>query len=218
MHQLTMPRTPQKNNITERRNQTIIECARSMGITSNFPHFLWTKLVNTANVFINISPTCANYGVIVNKLYYNSMPQVNHLQIFGSLCYLHVLKESRFKLQSKTKCYFFIGYDAKSKAYRLYEPHEKKIYISLDIIFDEQQVGYKLVSKQEHRPIESNLFLAHNTIEEILPKNIITKDLTPPTKYTLTSKDKELNISPHHHQSISQILPQSKTHPASSTS
>jgi hypothetical protein len=35
----------------------------------------------------------------------------------------------------------FVGYDDKSKAYRLYLPKQKKIAISRDVIFDEGKVG-----------------------------------------------------------------------------
>ena len=73
--------------------------------------------MNTANVLVNISPTCANGGIMLDELYHKSTPQVNHLQIFGSLYYLHVLKDPRSKLQNKTKRCFPIGYDMNNKAY-----------------------------------------------------------------------------------------------------
>ena len=106
-----------------------------MASTSLCPKFLWTEL-------INISPTHSNYGTTPDHLYYGTISKVDHLRIFGSLCYLHVLKESCSKLESKTRKCFFLGYDDHSKAFRVYDPLHKKIHISHDIIFDETYIGY----------------------------------------------------------------------------
>jgi transposase InsO family protein len=88
-HQLTMARALQQNGVAERRNRTIIECARCMANASNCPGFLWPEVVNAANHLINLSPTKANSGIPPNQLYHGISPKVDHLRIFGSLCYLH---------------------------------------------------------------------------------------------------------------------------------
>jgi hypothetical protein len=46
---------------------------------------------------------------------------VAHLRIFGSVAYEKVLDSKRIKLDNKSKKYIFIGYDEKSKAYKLYD-------------------------------------------------------------------------------------------------
>jgi transposase InsO family protein len=158
-HQLTMARTPQQNGVAERRNRTIIERACSMGSASQCPGFLWTELVNTATYLINISPTRSNNGNTPDQLYYQTLPRVDHLRIFGSICYLHVLKESRSKLESKTKQCIFLGYDDQSKAYRVYDPIHKRIYISQDIIFDEQHFGFNFLQTATSLQPEPPIFL-----------------------------------------------------------
>ncbi|GJR28368.1 retrovirus-related pol polyprotein from transposon TNT 1-94 [Tanacetum coccineum] len=47
-HQKTVPRTPQQNGVVERRNQTLVEAARTMLIFSMAPMFLWAEAVATA--------------------------------------------------------------------------------------------------------------------------------------------------------------------------
>jgi hypothetical protein len=118
-----------------------------MASDSQCPNFLWTELVNTATYLINISPTRSNNGTPFDQLYYKSKPRVDHLRIFGSTCYVHVPKESRSKLENKTKKCFFLGYDDQSKAYRVYDPIYKKVHISCDIIFEEQNIGYNLLQQ-----------------------------------------------------------------------
>ena len=82
-----------------------------MAFASQFLGFFSMELIDTATYLINISPTRSNNGNIPDQLYYQTLPGVDHLRIFGSICYLHVPKESRSKLESKTKQCFFLGYN-----------------------------------------------------------------------------------------------------------
>ncbi|GJS43180.1 putative ribonuclease H-like domain-containing protein [Tanacetum coccineum] len=47
-HQKTVPRTPQQNDVVERRNRTLVEAARKILIFSKAPMFLWAEAVATA--------------------------------------------------------------------------------------------------------------------------------------------------------------------------
>nr|GEY17918.1 putative ribonuclease H-like domain-containing protein [Tanacetum cinerariifolium] len=47
-HQMSSVRTPQQNRVVERRNQTLVEAARTMLIFSRAPLFLWAKAIATA--------------------------------------------------------------------------------------------------------------------------------------------------------------------------
>jgi len=42
----TVPRTPQKNGVSERMNRTIMERARSMSLHASFPLQLWVDVVD----------------------------------------------------------------------------------------------------------------------------------------------------------------------------
>ncbi|GKG25821.1 retrovirus-related pol polyprotein from transposon TNT 1-94, partial [Tanacetum coccineum] len=48
LHQTSVARTPQQNRVVKRRNQTLVEAARTMLIFSKAPLFLWAKAINTA--------------------------------------------------------------------------------------------------------------------------------------------------------------------------
>ncbi|GJV58870.1 retrovirus-related pol polyprotein from transposon TNT 1-94 [Tanacetum coccineum] len=47
-HQTSVARTPQQNDVFERRNRTLVEAARTMLIFSKALLFLWAKAINTA--------------------------------------------------------------------------------------------------------------------------------------------------------------------------
>ena len=86
--------------------------------------------MNTKNFVINKSPTKENGSVTLEQKYFGKVPNLSSLRIFGCLGFVHIPKESRRKLESKTKRYLFLGYDGKSKAYRLFDSNSRKVYIS----------------------------------------------------------------------------------------
>nr|GFB75642.1 putative ribonuclease H-like domain-containing protein [Tanacetum cinerariifolium] len=47
-HQMSSVRTPQQNGVVKRRNQTLVEAARTMLIFSRAPLFLWAEAIATA--------------------------------------------------------------------------------------------------------------------------------------------------------------------------
>jgi hypothetical protein len=65
---------------------------------------------------------------------------------------LHVPKENHRKLGSKTCKCLFLGYDTKSKTYRLYDPTNRKIVLSRDVIFDETKIGFHYVLENLSSP------------------------------------------------------------------
>ena len=68
--------------------------------------------------------------------------EVSHLRIFSCLVYIHIPKEKRTKLDPSRKKDIFVGYSEILKAYRIYFPGFKKIYIIRDVTFDEES-AYK---------------------------------------------------------------------------
>ena len=60
------------------------------------------------------------------------------MRVFGSIAHVHVLGETRAKLDDKSERFIFIGYDSSSKGYKLYNPNNKKMVVSRDVEFDEE--------------------------------------------------------------------------------
>jgi hypothetical protein len=51
---------------------------------------------------------------------------------------VHVDDQVRTKLDDKSKKMIFVGYDQKSKGYKLYNPNEGNMLISRDVKFNEE--------------------------------------------------------------------------------
>jgi len=61
-HQLTAPYTPQQNEVSERKNQTIMEMMRCILHEKGLPKEYWAKAANTAVFLLNRLPTKAVDG------------------------------------------------------------------------------------------------------------------------------------------------------------
>jgi hypothetical protein len=50
-------------------------------------------------------------------------------------------------------------YDDKSKVYRLYDPHKKKIILNRSVTFDESEIGLKYLDEEISLLEEKNLWV-----------------------------------------------------------
>jgi hypothetical protein len=66
-------------------------------------------------------------------------PSVEHFRIFGCMAHVHIPNVRRTKLDAKSIPCVLLGLSEESKAYRLYDPIEKKIVISRDVVFEEEK-------------------------------------------------------------------------------
>lgn len=164
--QYTAPYSPQQNGVAERKNRTLIEMARCMLTDAHLPYYLWAEAVSMANYIQNRTIT-KGADEIPHILWYGTKPSVVNWQIFGTKCYVHVPSEKRRKLDNTATQMIFIGYDSESKAYRCFDPVNRKLVISRDVRFvrnktHEDGVLVDLSSKEEEEANdiddESSLF------------------------------------------------------------
>jgi hypothetical protein len=129
-----------------------VEKAQSMVANSGISPFLWTEVINYANHLVNRGPTRANQAIILELKYYNKCLDVSLLRTFGCIAYSHVPKVNMNKLESKTRSCLMVGFDDKSKAYRLYDPTSKRIILNRDIKFDKNLVGFQHLGLSQVSP------------------------------------------------------------------
>ena len=134
-HELTAPYTPAQNSVVERDNMSVVECARSMLYTFSMPLQFWGEAINTDVHVLNRVSSRMLHGDTPHTKWYGVKPDVSYFRVFGSMCYAHVPKPLRRKLDSKARDCIFVGYSLTSTAYRLWCPRKKKIVIARDVIF-----------------------------------------------------------------------------------
>lgn len=124
----------------------------------NIPLPFWAEAVNTAVYTLNRVASRTRQGLTPHEKWTGSRPDVSHFRVFGSLAYCHVPKETRKKLDSKTRECLFLGYANTSKAYRLWYPAQQRIIISRDVIFDEETLPNLDNNRRYDNVSYSNLF------------------------------------------------------------
>jgi len=149
-HEFTVPKTPEQNGVAERMNRTLEECVRSMLCESNLPKRFWGEALSTATYLRNRSPTNAVSGITPYEAWTGDKPIVEHLKVFGCICYAHIPKDERKKLDSKAKEAILVGYGTNVKGYRLYDQTSQKIFYSRDVLFNEFK--FSGMVKQEGTP------------------------------------------------------------------
>ncbi|KAI4320118.1 hypothetical protein MLD38_033629 [Melastoma candidum] len=134
--QLTPPRTPEWNGVSERRNRTLMDMVRSMMSHASLPLSFWGYALETAAYMLNRVPT-KSVDKTPYELWFGKKPNLSYLKIWG--CDAYVKNENSDKLAARsTKC-MFVGYPKKTKGYYFYLPSEHKVIVARYATFLERE-------------------------------------------------------------------------------
>jgi len=111
--------------------------ARSMLKAKCMPNYFWAEAITYAVYLINRSPTRSVPNTTSIEACSGFKSNVQHLKVFGSITYGHVPKAARSKLDDKAVKTIFFGY--KHEGYKLYNSMTKKVIISRDVTFAEDE-------------------------------------------------------------------------------
>ena len=133
------PYSPQQNGVVERRNRTLIEMSRSLLKEMNMPNHFWGEAVRHATYLINRLPTRDVTGITPYEAWSKEKPHVDHIRVFGCVAYMKMPSVHLKKLDSRSKAVVYLGKEAGTKAFRLYDPKTKTVCISRDVVFEENK-------------------------------------------------------------------------------
>ena len=147
IHQTTARYTPQQNSRSERTMRTVVEAVRSGLYTNdnsnqlpcnirNEVRELWGEFLLSIVYIFNRTLTSHTEVTPFEKLF-GKKPSVAHLRVLGCRAYAHVPDQLRKKLDPKGEACWMVGYGENQKAWRLWNPVERKIIVSRDVTFDE---------------------------------------------------------------------------------
>ncbi|KAG8474672.1 hypothetical protein CXB51_031137 [Gossypium anomalum] len=121
---LTVRHTPQKNDIVERMNRTIMEKVRCMLSNANLSKSFWAEAAFTACFLINRSPSVAIEKKTPQEEWFGNLANYSDLKIFKCPAYTHV---DNGKLEPRAIKCVFLGYKAGVKGYKLWCPGNRKV-------------------------------------------------------------------------------------------
>ena len=134
--QLTIPHTPQQNDVAERKKRTILGLVRSMLKDKSLPLEFWGEVINTCVYVLNWSSTNCLQGKIPSEMWSGKKPKLCHPRIFGSIVHVKNL-EAFGKLEDRSKEMIFVGYKKGTKGYQCFDPTTHKVQLIRDVIFKE---------------------------------------------------------------------------------
>ncbi|KAL4324380.1 hypothetical protein GQ457_11G032480 [Hibiscus cannabinus] len=169
----TPPKTPQLNGVAERMNKTIEERVRSMLSNAQLSKSFWGEAVKIATKIVNHSPSSALDGEIPEQVWIGKKVSYEHFKVFGCRAFVHIPKDERSKLDAKTNQCIYLGTPQDEFGYRLWDPVNKRIVRSRDVVFLEDQTIED--TKQSGSPVSKAItqiiqdpmpVIRHETIEE----------------------------------------------------
>uniref|UniRef100_A0A0D3AGD1 Retroviral polymerase SH3-like domain-containing protein n=1 Tax=Brassica oleracea var. oleracea TaxID=109376 RepID=A0A0D3AGD1_BRAOL len=88
---------------------------------------------------LNLSPSAPLDGDILERVWTGKDVSYSHLRVFGCKAFVHIPKDERSKLEMKSRQCVFFGYGQDEFGYRFYDPVERKLVRSRDVVFMEDQ-------------------------------------------------------------------------------
>lgn len=136
---LTDPYSPQQNEVVERRNRTLLEMTQSLLRHMDVPNFLWGEAVRHATYLINRIVTRTLVLQTPYESFKGKKPNIGHIRVFGCVGYVKHDKPHLRKLDDRSRAFVHLGTEPGTKAYRLLDPSTRRIIVSIDVVFNEEQ-------------------------------------------------------------------------------
>jgi len=137
--QLTTAYTPQQNEVAERKNRTILNMVRCLLEEKQMPARFWPDAVKWTCHILNRSPTSAVKNKTPEECWSGVKPNVDYFRVFGCIGNVHVSNPQKLKLDARSQKCVMLGYSEESKGYKMVDPITKKVIVSKDVVFEEEQ-------------------------------------------------------------------------------
>ena len=125
--QLTPPGTPQRNDVSEHRDRTLLDMVRSMMSLTDLPLSFWGYALETAAFTLNRAPS-KSVETTPYELWFGKKPKLSFLKVWG--CDAYVKKHQPNKLEPKLEKCVFIGYPKETIGYTFYHRSEGKTFVA----------------------------------------------------------------------------------------
>lgn len=134
----------------ERKHQHAVEMGLSLLAHSSLAMSYWADAFETAVYLINLlsSPVLQHRSPYF--MVYHKHPDFNFLKIFGCECWPSLRPNNRHKLNFRSASCLFLNYSPSHKRYKCLDIKNNCLYISQDVIFNENNFSYKKPTSSLH--------------------------------------------------------------------
>jgi hypothetical protein len=116
------------------------------------PNSFWGEALSTSVHVLNLTPCVPLQFDVPDRVWTGKDVSYDHLRVFGCKAFVHIPKDERPKLDVKTRQCIFLGYGLDEFGYRLYDPVEKKLVRSRDVVFMEDQTIHDIEKTEKVVP------------------------------------------------------------------
>ncbi|CAI7840687.1 unnamed protein product [Closterium sp. NIES-54] len=135
LQSFTLPDSPQRNGIAERRIGLVMEVARTSMIHAAAPHFLWPFAVRYAAHQLNLWPHVSLPETSPTLRWTREVGDASVFQVWGSRAF--VRDSSADKLSARAIPCVFLGFVPDASGWQFYHPTSRRVLPSQDVTFDE---------------------------------------------------------------------------------
>ncbi|CAI7746921.1 unnamed protein product [Closterium sp. NIES-53] len=140
LQSFTLPDSPKKIGIAERRIGLVVEVARTSMIHAAAPHFLWPFAVRSAAHQLNLLPRLSLPETSSTLRWRGKVGDAFVFRVWGSRAF--VRNTSADKLSSHVIPYVFLGFSPDAPGWEFYHPTLHCVFPSQDVTFDESVPFY----------------------------------------------------------------------------
>ncbi|CAI7758032.1 unnamed protein product, partial [Closterium sp. NIES-53] len=138
----TLPASPQKNGIAERRIGMVMDVARTSMIHAAAPHFRWPFAVQYAAHQINLQPRVSLPEITPTLQWMGKVGDASAFRVWGSRAF--VRDTTADKPSSRAVPCVFLGFPPDALGWQFYHLTSRRILFSHDVTFDESVSYYRL--------------------------------------------------------------------------
>jgi hypothetical protein len=178
IHRIACPHTHQQNGSVERRHRHITEMGLALLAQSHKPHTYCEETFATATYLINRLPTPILRHFSPFEMLYHTKPDYTFLRVFGCACWPCLRPYNRHKLDFRSKTCIFLGYSPHHRGYRCLDQSSGRIYLSRDVVFNEQLFPF---SNNSENASHSPEYASSNSLLQniLLPTSMPSVSLNP---------------------------------------
>ncbi|MBW0489777.1 hypothetical protein O181_029492 [Austropuccinia psidii MF-1] len=179
IHSVSPLYTPEHNGFAEHANQTKLDKARCLLLTSNLPNCYWAEEVNTAMYLVKRNKQSPYF------LWTGVAPKIRMSRTFGCKVVFHVPRNlCSWKLASTGEIGIFLGITNES-AYRILEISDNKVYTSRHVTFFEnnfptlnncEESNNNMIPNTSWNSFVEEEDKLYNCLEEVEEKASISED------------------------------------------
>jgi histone deacetylase 1/2 len=179
-HLVSCPHAHQQNGAAEHKHRHIVEVGLSLLAHSSIPLKYWDEAFLAATYLINRTPAKSLQFSSPHEVLFQEKPEYSMLRVFGCACWPNLRPYNTHKLVFRSKRCVFLGYNNMHKGFKCLDISTSHIYISRDVIFDEQIFPFAELHANAGARLRSDI--------ELLPSNLYDSSL-PFGSTTISSTD-----------------------------